>query len=71
MALMLILRYFFEKKAFSLLAPPKQMSFLTSSHENVFFFSKLKAQDCLIGRDSCIQQMSAVAPDHFVDAPRI
>ena len=70
MALMLILRYFFEKKAFSLLAPPKQMSFLTSSHENVFF-SKLKAQDCLIGRDSCIQQKSAVAPDHFVDAPRI
>ena len=37
----------------------------------MFFFSKLKAQDCLIGRDSCIQQKSAVAPDHFVDAPRI
>ena len=36
---------FFEKKAFCLLAPPKQMSFLTISNENIF----LKTQSTRLG----------------------
>ena len=31
---------FSEKKAFCLLAPPKQLSFLTTLNENIFFKSK-------------------------------
>ena len=35
--------YVLEKRAFCLLAPPKQMSFLTISNENIF--SKLRTLD--------------------------
>ena len=42
---------FLEKRAFCLVAPPKHMSFLTSSNENIF----LKTQDTRLG--------AIVAPD--------
>ena len=50
--------HFLKKKAFCLLAPPKQMLFLTISNENIF----LKTQGTRLGCDTRTQQRSRIDP---------
>ena len=46
---------FLEKRAFCLLAPPKQMSFLTISNKNIFFKTKGTRLGAIVARSKCLE----------------
>ena len=47
--------HYSEKRAFCLLAPPKQMPFLTISNKNIFFKTKGTRLGAIVAPNKCLE----------------